>query len=126
MKHITEETAKLAKEKGYDEYCDSFWGVYDDYYGLQHVDNHNRWNKVDQFSAPFQSELQDWFREKHGIEVFVKPVFFPQLNREGRFNYWGMYATKNCVGDCDKATECKDKYEEAFEEALILALNSIK
>jgi hypothetical protein len=126
MKTIFEKAARLAKEKGFDEYCDSFWGIYAGYNGCHRIDNCNHSNNSEQFSAPFQTELQDWLREKHQIEVFVKPFFIPQINKEGYFKYYGMYVTKNCVGDCDKATECKDKYEDAFEEALILALNSIK
>lgn len=126
MKNITKETAKLAKKKGFDEGCTHLWGIVDGYEGLHTWDNVNHLCNKNQFSAPFQTELQDWLREKHQIETSVKIFYSPQLNKEGSFKYWGMYITKNCVGDCDKATECKDKYEDAFEEALVLALNSIK
>jgi hypothetical protein len=78
------------------------------------------------YARPTQPVLQKWLREKHGIEVFVKPFYIPQLNREGCFKYYGLVVLKDCLGDCNASSDCKDKYEDAFEEALILALNLIK
>jgi hypothetical protein len=123
---ITKETAILAKEKGFDIDCTYLWGVVGGYEGLHKWDNINRLCNEKQFSAPSQTELQKWLREVHQIEAFVKVIYAPQLNREGSFMYWGMCLTKNCIGDCDKATERKDKYEDALEGALVLALNLIK
>ena len=128
---ITKETAILAKEKGFDEGCTYLWGVVhgidgEGYEGLHTWDNVNHLCNEKQFSAPTQSLLQRWLREVHQIEVFVKVFYAPQLNREGSFMYWGMCLTKNCIGDCDKATKSKDKYEDALEGALVLALNLIK
>jgi hypothetical protein len=77
------------------------------------------------YARPTQSVLQRWFREIHGIEVFVKPFLIPQLNREGSFKYYGLVVTINCVAECDKGTECKDKYEDALEDALKLAFKLI-
>ena len=106
------DTFKLAKERGFNIYICRCGGF------PECICNHDE-------LLPTQSLLQKWLREIHEIEVSVKVFYSPQLNREGSFKYWGMYTTKNCVGDCDKATECKDKYENAFEEALVLALNKI-
>jgi hypothetical protein len=132
------ETAKLAKEKGFnwkthdiwmfgippwkdDDYCfDKEWYRRKRDY-LCDIPYHEPW-----YYSPTQGHLQKWLREVYQIEVSVKIFYSPQLNNEGSFKYWGMYITKSCVGDCDKATECKDKYEDAFEEALVLALNLIK
>jgi hypothetical protein len=128
---ITLETAKLAKEKKYEGYIDKC-------YDPECLDpNHifNWWTEHScstsermqrLLNAPTQTILQKWFREIHGIEVFVKPFLIPQLNREGSFKYYGLVVTINCVAECDKGTECKDKYEDAFEEALKLAFELIK
>lgn len=123
---IKEETAKIAKEKGFDEGCRDLHGIYDDYIGCHHVYNDNKTNNREQFSAPTQSFLQQWLRETHGIETFVKPFVIPQLNRKGSIKYHGLVMTIDCIGDCNVSTECKDKYEDAFEGALKLALNLIK
>ena len=78
------------------------------------------------YARPTQAVLAEWLRITHGIEVFVKPFFIPQLNREGRFKYHGLVMLKDCLGDCNVGTECMDEYDDAFEAALILALNMIK
>ena len=123
---ITEETAKLAKVKGFDNGCSHLWGEYDGYVGLHNVDNYNRMCSEKQFSAPTQLLLQRWFRRVHGLEVYVKPFYIPQLNREGCFKYYGMVLGKEHVVDCIASSECCDVYEDAFEKALVLALNMIK
>lgn len=123
---IKEETAKLAKEKGFDEGCRDLHGIYDDYFGYHHVSNNNKHNNENQFSAPTQDFLAKWLREIHGIEAFVKPFVIPQLNRKGSIKYHGLVMTVDCIGDCNISTECKDKFEDAFEGALILALKLIK
>ena len=78
------------------------------------------------YARPTQTVLQRWFREIHEIEVFVKPFYIPQLNREGCFKYYGLVVLKDCLGDCNAKSDCKDKYEDAMEDALILAFKFIK
>lgn len=78
------------------------------------------------YARPTQTVLQRWLREKHSIEVFVKPFYIPQLSREGCFKYYGLVILKECITDCNASSDCKDKYEDAFEEALVLALNLLK
>ena len=123
--YIQKETAILAKERGFDEHCSYLWGVVGGYEGLHHWDNVNHLCNDKQFSAPTHSELQQWFREKHEIEVYVKPFYFPQLNRKGRFQYVGMIL-KPEQPLCVAHTEWCEKYEKAFEEVLVLALNLIE
>ena len=124
-KNIKKETAILAKEKGFDEPCSYLWGVVQGYEGEHHWDNVNHLCNEKQFSAPSQTLLQNWLREKHEIEAFVKPFSIPQLNRKGSINYYGLVMTVDCIGDCNACTECKDKYEDALEDALVLALKMI-
>jgi hypothetical protein len=78
------------------------------------------------YARPTQTVLQRWFREIHEIEVFVKPFTIPQLNRKGSIKYYGLVMTIDCITDCVASTECKDKYEDAMEDALMLAFNFIK
>jgi hypothetical protein len=70
---IREETAVLAKDKGFNNGAEHLWGIYDDYIGLHHVDNYNHTNTKDQFSAPDQALLQMWLREIH--KIHVEPMY---------------------------------------------------
>jgi hypothetical protein len=117
---VTFKTAKLAKEKSIVDWeCTHFYTIDGTLISNEY--------KYSTFScvAPTQTELQKWFREKHEIEVFVKPFTIPQLNRRGSIKYYGLVMTIDCITDCNASTECKDKYEDAMEDALVLALNMI-
>jgi hypothetical protein len=116
---VSFETAKLAKEKNFNWETTHFYTIDGMAISIDH--------KYSTFSciAPTQSLLQKWLREKHEIEAFVKPFTIPQLNRRGSIKYYGLVMMVDCIGDCNTSTECKDIYEDAFEEALLLALNLI-
>jgi hypothetical protein len=143
---ITLATAKLAKERGFNIGTEA---SYTEFLKTHKSDNpsfatkkgeveFNTWYFINNhpscdnsnknfisYAAPTQALLQRWFREVHGIEVFVKPFYIPQLSREGCFKYYGLVVLKDCVSDCNALSECKDKYEDAFEDALKLAFKSI-
>ena len=70
---VSRETAKLAKEKGYDEIVDWFYNenyklktLYPNINGLKHSDGNNGL-----LSAPSQSLLQKWLREVHKIHIVI-------------------------------------------------------
>jgi hypothetical protein len=68
---IAFETAKLAKEKGYNEICDSHFednGAAYDSYGLPFKPNDEQAHEI-LFARPTQSLLKKWLREVHGIYV---------------------------------------------------------
>ncbi len=69
MKRINFRTAKLAREKGYDEDCDS---VYDIYGNIIDIDNYSL-GIIPEYccQAPYQAELQEWLRNEHGVSVLV-------------------------------------------------------
>ena len=72
---ITFETAKLAKEKGFEiglhkgyfEKKEDEWVVYETAIRLFNTQS-------DSFEAPTQSLLQKWLREKHKIHAFAHPL----------------------------------------------------
>ena len=68
---IIKETAILAREKGFDNGCNHLWGEYEGYEGLHHVDNYNRMNNENQFSAPTQTLLAKWIRKNYGIHIEI-------------------------------------------------------
>lgn len=128
---ISFETAKLAKEKGFDGYC---YDCFNSYGCL----NSNGWCeyiqdndtilpfkssalKKEDFLRPTQSLLQKWLREVHEIEVnpaqsFTKGGIKMQYNisvESYKYNHLGKYIYGNT-------------YEEALEIGLQEALKLIK
>jgi len=134
---ITIETAKLAKEKGFD-IPTLFWYFKNNQAGLDYVlvdylgegqfgnivdpDNHNnpkmKW-VLERVSAPTQSLLQRWLREKHNIYLGVNTLIYA-----GDKEASGFYPTiKN------ETLSLSHKfltYEEALEIGLLAGLEHIK
>lgn len=101
---ITFETAKLAKEKGYNKEFEDY-----PYKGC--------------IIAPTQSLLQRWLREKHGIHVWVHPnLIWQTYHHKGIVDRKETHNT-NIAFDGESM---KDTYEEALEVGLQEALKLIK
>jgi len=71
--NVKYETAKTAKEKGYDDLCRLYYDHDQNICG--HPENIGK-NSTSQFkrfafSAPEQYELQRWLREQHGIHLYA-------------------------------------------------------
>lgn len=123
---ISFETAKLAKEKGFNIiqrygtesslYDKDGKHVYYSNYGFMYSGLSDGY-----ISAPTQSLLQKWLREVHNIQVTV--------------TYWGKEVRKLCNHSCYECIIHKDdisvtsyysnSYEEALEEGLKQALQLI-
>jgi hypothetical protein len=124
---ISFETAKLAKEKGFD------WQTRDGYHSdLQDNDFWEDWdlylsdhyNKrlISQgvYSAPTQSLLQKWLREVHEIHININTFYFEDLEKYGYevediIHKDGWMVLSNTAGT----------YEEALEFGLQEALKLI-
>lgn len=121
---IALETAKLAKEKGFDLYSQGYYGC-DEPSGDTVKSNQfviNSWCKsIDIgekqpqegtaiYSAPSQSMLQTWLRER-GILVWCIPSNIDEPK-------WRTNFIDDIVW--------YDTYEEALEQAILLGLNKIK
>jgi|SRR5690554_2625851 len=131
---VSFETAKLAKEKGFNESCirgylnkdgslmnddDHFDynSCYDDHSIMKHLSFKNS-EVIDDYSitAPTQSFLQKWLREVHNLIVIID---------------WGPLSKKYSYeiyhNGKDYGVEyVNDSYEEALEEGLIEALKLIQ
>jgi len=71
---ISLETAKIAKEKGFNETTDFFYSP--KYNGDYPVNGNgcDRWNEGNNaYAAPKQSQLEEWFRTKHNIYLSIRP-----------------------------------------------------
>ncbi len=117
---ITFETAKLAKDKGFDVDCNSYHESSEVMYRKGGKDNWNQYYEM--WSAPTQSLLQKWLREMYNIHVTTIS------NRNTKWNY-GIYdISKKSYGCIEDNYEYKvyKTYEEALEAGLYEGLNLIK
>jgi hypothetical protein len=120
---ISFETAKLAKEKGFNEKV------------VKQYDKHKYKHRVSRsidcvigpyeelllaevecFAAPTQSLLQRWLREKHNIFIWVTYKY--PITNPLQYKYILMYK--------DSSEKCFNSYEEALEKGLQEALKLIK
>jgi len=105
---VSFETAKLAKEKGFDVPCDI---KYNRRTGVP-VNRTGMFSLVEHWlDSPTQSLLQRWLREKHNLKIVV-------------WDYYerGYYYAINGKTDTSEQP-LFNTYEEALEQGLIAALN---
>lgn len=124
---VSFETAKLAKEKGFNLYCNySYWKGELQYgvpgYPLDDgsYSNYQHYLEVPSYLAPTQSSLQKWLREEHNLHIEVllsgdNPYrqYYYSVMRVGQYfslSHDGIY---------------RDTYEEALEIGLQKALELI-
>lgn len=118
---ITFETAKLAKEKGFDIKVETFYMGDSEENFLHNAGKKDNWNNhkcllneselSNDYSAPTQSLLQKWLREEHGIDVYCMPV------GDDSYKWYNNIASHNPV--------LTGTYEEALEVGLQEALKLI-
>ena len=145
-KQITEdycscETAKLLKEKGFDEICSYEWGVpdIDKGYVLQKwVINNGQIRNSDlidgAYAAPSQSLALKYLREVHGLHIDVFIGSDESHDADGvmvdEWHFWTYYIT-NTSGDMIYDAYNKvdvieyQTYEEATEAALLYVLKNL-
>lgn len=127
---ISFETAKLAKEKGF-EFDSDKAGTYtiSDFSNststsicisdiLEKESENKLWLNIN--SKPTQSLLQKWLREEHNIDIIIKPW-------TGDIKGTKTYAADITIFGSNKYIKCSryNTYEEALEIGLQSALNLI-
>lgn len=121
--YVSIEVAKLLKEKGFDEYCNTCYYYHDNEWILQDGNNRNRINGKDWMSRPNLYEAQKWIRNNHNIHIVID-------------NYacgyaWFLYKADNGTRISEYAEDgpndggCWDTYEEALNAGIIEALKLI-
>lgn len=116
---ISSETAKLAKEKGFDEKCLFFYTGDSKELKQINLKGISNSDTISFCSAPTQSLLQKWLREKHGIDILVQRSFSNGIK---------TYILTPCFDKpIPKGYESveKNNYEEALEIALFKSLKYI-
>lgn len=123
---ISLETAKLAKEKGFNQfYCNTHYNKIDKLIvDTEGYPNGDRWVEYMKYciSAPTQSLLQKWLREKHNIHIVCwwydkEDKFYTELGRKTK---------EKIFVQCGNTTLLFNTYEEALEEGLQEALKHVK
>ena len=123
---ITSEPAKLAKEKGFDMYCEwSYWegslthgvpghpledGKHSDY---------DRYLLFPRHLAPTQSLLQKWLREVHNIDVWSQPFVMNKSLPDESYSYF-IYVNGIFVKDGMDYIDFEEALEKGLQEALKL------
>ncbi len=122
--YISFETAKLLKEKGFDEYC-GYYSSDGEYCGYC-VYNHRG---KDYISAPTLQMTMKWLREVHNIHINIDIHWLHFANQNG----WMYTITKileNGTDYIDSKGDENDKtfyssYEESCEEAIRYCLENL-
>lgn len=111
---ISFETAKLAREKGFDRKCRYYFTGNPTFTGdgLGPESNHNKKNCY--FSRPTQSLLQRWLREVHKIYVTIDYHLPPTMAR---------YKIEGPNVHDKQVIMAFGDYEKALEHGLVEALN---
>ena len=131
---ITFDTAKLAKEKGFDIKVETFYmGDSEDNF-LHNAGKKDNWNNhkcifneselSGDYSAPTQSLLQKWLRDKHKISVAV--FSFSQESWTVKVNTPSIFGVYFNVEQRHYREKGFCTYEEALEKGLKEALRLIK
>jgi hypothetical protein len=86
---ITFETAKLAKEKGFDEICKGFYyaGHYETWKEGEETNNSSEIFDSNSCTAPTQGLLQKWLREIYDIHINIRHEDYFHLSKYKYFHY---------------------------------------
>lgn len=115
---VSFETAKLAKLKGFEDYCDALFTEEG-----EERDNIGNYNGVDEdeyvhFSRPRQNQLQDWLRVIHKAYIHVTSGNFSENSVLFFFELEGAIYL-------DVYSPDFRSYEEALEAALVESLKQL-
>ena len=117
---ISFETAILAKEKGFEVQTRQYYMGSGKLFGTNIQENHNNATFTkEKYSAPRQSLLQKWLRDKHDIHAEASVH-----NDKTYFNMICKFSWGSCIESADANSGLKS-YEEALESALLIGLSLI-
>ena len=119
--YVSFETAKLLKEKGFDESC---YQKYDDegYLSFNHVGYINSNKPCDDFYAlaPTHQMAMKWLREVHNVNIDIVPIW-----NQKRFEYQIFVITPENAKHCYIDDKLYLGYEEAVEAAIKYCLEEL-
>jgi hypothetical protein len=115
---ISFETAKLAKEKGFNWKCYQAYDWVSGFPGNTHT-GYNNWNKFGdgKASAPTQSLLQKWLRDTHKIHISLDYWTVEDLDSGELQVSWNYEITRFGASFNERGSNLSS-YEQALEEGL--------
>lgn len=116
--YVSFETAKLLKEKGFDEHCFTSYNTF--------LSNHkveeskvSEWGKANQIYRPTLQMAMKWLREVHNLHIDVDPS-------EGDWNPTVLELENwSCVVKFGDEIPIQDSYEQACEAAIKYCLENL-
>jgi hypothetical protein len=134
-KLIKKETAKLAREVGFDIECRDFYSnieegvvsVYD-WIGDSFEIHREMCKEFVEYECPTQSLLQKWLRDTHNIHIYIKKGYF----ESDKDSFWYVNVMKIGIDTSDDGQvsssiqELEGTFEEVLEVGLLEALKIIK
>jgi hypothetical protein len=119
---IKYDTAKKAKEKGFNSYQEIQYSK-----GVNTTTTYNYSEDQcrlfnDMYYAPPQSILQKWFRDTHGIFISI----YNDVTNDWVYEIRSGYPESVYKGNCVMSKFTYTKYEMALEDALLYSLELLK
>lgn len=118
--YVSFETAKLLKEKGFDEYCPK------SYFKMNKTlkeSGFSEWEKANEIKAPTQSLAMKWLRKIHNIFIVIEPHMYDYINERN-----SSYVTSLWQGDNyyeNITSRDYPTYEEACEAVIKYCLENL-
>ena len=132
---ISFETARLAKEKGFNIFQDSWYDkngeecfvehsdyCFSDYFSFKELDNGELITEEEIYSAPTQSLLQKWLRKKHELSV---ETFSLSYHNKIQFTFNIKKLNESLIIIISKNNLHYNSDEEALEAGLLECLKLI-
>ena len=119
--YVSFETAKLLKEKRFDEKCRAFYVLwFDEEVEGPKEDEAENWNiEPKYFSAPTLQMVMKWLREKHIVIVPEVETF----HADGSVSSWEYHIW--CDDNYEEGQNSFSSYEEACEAAIKYCLENL-
>jgi hypothetical protein len=116
--YVSFETAKLLKEKGFDQNCATY---YLDGQVWRHYSGEVIPKGKQIYAAPTQAIVMKWLRKVHNIYIDISPTY-SEVEKTIHFIWQIFDSNYDGVGDCEIFY---DKYEIACEEAITYCLENL-
>jgi hypothetical protein len=127
--YVSFETAKLLKEKGFDEYClKNYWSTDKELHNwgweLSYHRNSDGNRNTKDCVAPTLQMAMKWLREIYDLHIIAYPW---RANKEERATHWccRVYKSFNLFGYEKYTNETPESYEEACEAAIKYCLENL-
>ena len=129
--YVSFETAKLLKEKGFDEPCHALYHDGDDkiFFGLDEDSYFNSILNVDCYACPTLQMARKWLREKHNLHIEIRLTNHSISSMVNVIKYYWVMTNTETGRWCDESTiytvKAFDTPEEAEEDAIKHALKKL-